>query len=173
MQGLPSPARLVAVSQQSPETIKAPTVRTKEFHFPLSVEGIGERHVEVQVEGKPDLVVTPPPVFKGTDPAVWSPEDLFVAAEAACLAVTFTGIAERAGLHYAGLRVDADGVCGRREDGRFGFTRILVRVALQTDPTDAEEARRLVEQAEANCLVTASLDLPVETEIEILPLESR
>ena len=164
---------IAAMSQQSPEPTKRPTVRAKEFHFPLSVEWVGERHVEVQVEGKPPLVITPPPVFKGTDPAVLSPEDLFVAAEAACLAVTFTGFAERASLHYAGLRVDADGVCSRREDGRFGFTRILVRVALQTDPADAEEARRLVEQAEENCLVTASLDLPVETEIEILPLDPR
>ena len=146
------------------------TVRAKEFHFPLSVEWLGERRVAVQIEGKPAIEITPPPVFKGTDPAIWSPEDLFVASDAACLAVTFTGLAQRAGLHYAGLRVDADGVCSRRSDGRFGFTRIVLRVSLQTDPADADEARSLVEQAEENCLVTASLDVPVETAIEIAPL---
>ena len=102
----------------------APTVRPKEFHFPVSVEWIGERRVAAHVEGKPSIEITPPPVFRGTDPATWSPEDFFVAAAASCLAVTFTGLAARAGLTYTSLKVDGDGVAGKREDGRFGFTRL-------------------------------------------------
>ena len=105
----------------------------KEFHFPLSVDWVGERRVRAQVEGKPAVEITPPPVFRGTDPSTWSPEDFFVAAAASCLAVTFTGLAERAGLAYSRLHVDADGVCGRRDDGRFGFTRMLLRLQLDTD----------------------------------------
>ena len=58
-------------------------VRPKEFHFPLSVEWIGERRVAARVEGKSTIEVAPPPVFRGTDPATWSPEDFFVAAAAA------------------------------------------------------------------------------------------
>jgi organic hydroperoxide reductase OsmC/OhrA len=166
----PGRATIVRVSQQSPESTRTPTVRAKEHHFPLAVEWLGERRVAVQVEGKPAVEITPPPVFKGTDPTAWSPEDMFVASAAACLAVTFTGLAQRADLHYAGLRVDADGICGTRPDGRFGFTRILLRLTLETDPVDAEEARSLAGQAEANCLVSASVDLPVEAEIEIAPL---
>lgn len=145
----------------------APVVRAKEFHFPLSIDWLGERRVRAQVEGKPAVEITPPPVFRGTDPATWSPEDFFVAAAASCLAVTFTGLAERAGLAYSRLHVDADGVCGRRDDGRFGFTHLLLRLQLNADPADAAEARRLVEEAEASCLVSASLDLPVETVIEV------
>jgi organic hydroperoxide reductase OsmC/OhrA len=145
----------------------APTVRPKEFHFPLAVEWTGERRVAAKVEGKPAIVITPPPVFRGTDPAVWSPEDFFVAAAASCLAVTFTGLAAKAGLTYSELRVDADGVCGRRDDGRFGFTRILLRLQVTVDSSEQGEARRLAEQAEQDCLVSASLDLPVETLIEV------
>jgi organic hydroperoxide reductase OsmC/OhrA len=145
----------------------ATAVRPKEFHFPLAVEWTGERRVAAKVEGKPAIEITPPPVFLGTDPTTWSPEDFFVAAAASCLAVTFTGLAARAGLPYSELHVDADGVCGRRDDGRFGFTHILLRLRLTTDPTEETEARRLAEQAEQDCLVSASLDLPVETEIEV------
>ncbi len=47
-------------------------------------------------------------MFRGTDPATWSPEDFFVAAAASCLAVTFTGLAARAGLSYSKLKVDAE-----------------------------------------------------------------
>jgi osmotically inducible protein OsmC len=143
------------------------TVRPKEFHFPLSVEWLGERRVAARVEGKPAIEITPPPVFRGTDPATWSPEDFFVAAAASCLAVTFTGLAARAGLTYTSLKVDADGIAGQRSDGRFGFTRLLLRLAVETDPADAEQARRLADQAEQTCLVSASLDLPVETVIEV------
>jgi organic hydroperoxide reductase OsmC/OhrA len=143
-------------------------VRPKEFHFPLSVEWIGERRVAAHVAGKPTIEVTPPPVFRGTDPATWSPEDFFVAAAAACLAVTFTGLAARAGLAYTKLKVDADGVAGMRSDGRFGFTRLLLRLEVETDVGEEAQARQLAERAEETCLVSASLDLPVETLIEVV-----
>jgi organic hydroperoxide reductase OsmC/OhrA len=142
-------------------------VRAKEFHFPLTVDWVGGRRVAASVEGKTPIEITPPMVFRGTDPATWSPEDFFVAATASCLAVTFTGLAAKAGLAYSDLRVDGDGVCGRRDDGRFGFTRILLTVKIESD--DAVAARRLAEQAEENCLVSASLDLPVETTVEVNP----
>jgi organic hydroperoxide reductase OsmC/OhrA len=140
--------------------------RPKEFHFPLTVEWIGERRVAARVAGKPVIEIAPPPVFRGTDPGAWSPEDFLVAAAAACLAVTFTGLAARAGLSYTMLRVDADGVAGSRDDGRFGFTRLVLQ--LQVESEHAEAARRLGKQAEETCLVSASLDLPVETLIEVL-----
>jgi organic hydroperoxide reductase OsmC/OhrA len=142
-------------------------MRTKEFHFPLTVEWTGDRRVAAQVTGKQVIDVMPPPAFRGTDPTAWSPEDFFVAAAASCLAVTFTGLAERADLSYSQLKVDADGVAGGRHDGRFGFTRIVLRLEIET--TQAEQARALAELAEHDCLVAASLDLPVETLIEVRP----
>jgi organic hydroperoxide reductase OsmC/OhrA len=145
----------------------ATSVRPKEFHFPLSVEWVGERRVAAHVEGKPAIEIAPPPVFRGTDPSAWSPEDFFVAAAASCLAVTFTGLAARAGLSYTGLKVDADGVAGRREDGRFGFTRLLLRLEVAADLADDAAARALAEEAERTCLVSASLDVPVQTAVEV------
>lgn len=142
------------------------SVRPKEFHFPLRVDSVGGRRVRAEVEGKEPVEVCPPLVFSGDDPSTWSPEDFFVAAAASCLAVTFTGIAARACFDYDNLRVDADGVCGQRPDGRFGFTSLWLRLELVTDE-DPVEARRLAERAEETCLVAASLDVPVETEIVV------
>ena|SRR5438093_10081745 len=140
-------------------------MRTKEHHFALSAGWLGERRVAVRVEGKPAIEVMPPPVFRGTDPSAWSPEDFLVAAAASCLAVTFTGLAARAGLDYTALDVDADGSVGGRDDGRFGFTRVLLRLRVETK--QREEAWRLAKEAEKKCLIAASLDLPVDTSIEI------
>jgi organic hydroperoxide reductase OsmC/OhrA len=142
-------------------------VRPKEFHFPLSVDWIGERRVAARVEGKPAIEIAPPPVFRGTDPSTWSPEDFVVAAAASCLAVTFAGLAATAGLSFMWLKVDGDGVVGLRADGRFGFTRLLLRFEVEVDPADEVQARELAEKAEAGCLVSVSLDLPVVTAIEV------
>jgi organic hydroperoxide reductase OsmC/OhrA len=142
------------------------SIRPKEFHFPVTVEWTGGRRVSAQVDGKHSVDAAPPVVFSGDDPSTWSPEDFFVAAAASCLAVTFTGIAERAGLGFDRLAVEADGVCGKRPDGNFGFTSLLLRLTLETaeDPADA---RRLAERAEKTCLVSASLDVPIETAIVV------
>ena len=145
----------------------AATVRAKEFHFPLSVEWTGGRRVVAKVHGKAGIAVAPPPEFRGVDPATWSPEDFFVGAAASCLAVTFTGLAERAGLSYAGLEVHGDGVVGGREDGRFGFTRVVLRLVVELDPADEERGRELARKAEDTCLVSVSLDVPVEVEVEV------
>ena len=144
-----------------------PIVRPKEFHFPLRIEWKGGRRV-AGVDGKQSIEIAPPPVFHGgEDPATWSPEDFFVAAAASCLAVTFTGLAARAGLEYSSLSVDADGVCSLRSDRRFGFTRLLLRLELETDAAQESLARQLAEQAEETCLVSASLDVAIEMVVEV------
>lgn len=142
------------------------SVRPKEFHFPVEIEWIGGRRVSAQVDGKHAVEACPPLVFSGDDASTWSPEDLFVAAAASCFAVTFTGIAARAGLAYDRLTVDADGVCGQRSDGNFGFTSLWLRLDLET-AGDSAKARRLAERAEETCPVATSLDVPVEVSIVV------
>lgn len=144
------------------------TVRTKEFHFPVTTVWLGGHRVATGVAGKPAIEVMPPPEFRGTDPSRWSPEDFFVAAASSCFAVTLTGLAERAGVELAVLEVDADGIAGKRDDGRFGFTRIVLRCRLEVTAGDVAQARELALRAEETCLVSASLDLPVDLELEIV-----
>jgi organic hydroperoxide reductase OsmC/OhrA len=142
-------------------------VRHREFRFPVEVTWDGGRRTTARVDGKQPLRVSTPPEFKGTDPDLWSPEDAFVAAAGACLAVTIAALAEREQLVMHDLAVKADGVVGRRPDGRFGFVRIEQAVRLATDGQHAEAARAIVAKAHETCLVSVSLDLPVETSVEI------
>ena len=141
--------------------------RPKTFDFPLTVNLVEGRRVAVSIDGKSSLDVVPPPEFRGTDPTTWSPEDLFVSATASCLAITFTGLAEKAEVPIASLSVEATGTAGIRPDGKFGFIRIRQHLVITTEHERAEEARRLAEKAEETCLVASSLSLPVETEIEV------
>jgi organic hydroperoxide reductase OsmC/OhrA len=139
----------------------------REFHFPASVTWTGGRRTSARVAGKPAIGIAPPPEFRGMDPDTWSPEDFFTTAAASCLAVTITGLAERAGVLLRALEVVGDGVVGKREDGHFGFVRVDQRVRLETDPGFEGRAREIVDEAEAGCLVAVSLDLPLHTEIDV------
>jgi organic hydroperoxide reductase OsmC/OhrA len=139
----------------------------REFRFPVDVEWAGGRRTVALVEGKEPLVIATPPEFKGTDPTLWSPEDAFVTAAGACLAVTIVAIAERAAVPLRSLDVHAEGVVGRREDGRFGFTRIEQTVEVETEPGQEDAVRALVARAEEGCLVSISLDLPVQTAVQV------
>ena len=144
-------------------------VRHKEFRFPVAIDWDGGRRTTAHVDGKPPLAIATPPEFRGTDPELWSPEDAFVAAVGSCLAVTLAALAERAGLTLHGLSVSAEGVVGRRPDGRFGFVRIEQTVVVDVDAEDEAAVAALAAEAGDTCLVSVSLDLPVDTHVEIRP----
>lgn len=147
------------------ETVHKSRIRPKEFHFPLQLRWSAGRKVTVEIEGKAPLDVVPPPEFSGEEPDIWSPEDLFVASCAACLAITFTGAAKRYQLAFSQLEIRADGIAGQRHDGRFGFTRVELQLRLEVAPHDVAEAERLARLAEDSCLVSASLALPVSVSL--------
>jgi organic hydroperoxide reductase OsmC/OhrA len=144
-----------------------PHVRHKEFRFPVAIAWDNGRRTTARVAGKQPLQIATPPEFRGTDPGIWSPEDAFVAAAGSCLGVTIVAVAQAQQLPLHGLSVQAEGFVGRREDGRFGFVRIEQIVRLQTDPEHEAAARQAVAKAEQGCLVTVSLDLPVQTTVEV------
>ena len=148
----------------------ASQVRYREFRFPVEIAWEAGKRTIARVDGKPPLPIATPPEFRGTDPDMWSPEDALVAAAGSCLAVTIAALAEREQLPLHGLSVKADGVVGRRPDGRFGFVRIEQTVEVTTDADHEDAARALVDKAEDGCLVTVSLDLPVQTTVNVRAL---
>ena len=145
----------------------APQVRHREFRFPVKIGWGAGKRVVARVDGKPPLRIATPPEFRGTDPHMWSPEDALVAAAGSCLAVTIAALAEREQLPLQGLSVKADGIVGRRPDDRFGFVRIEQTVEVTTDADHEDAARALVAKAEDGCLVTVSLDVPVQTTVDV------
>jgi organic hydroperoxide reductase OsmC/OhrA len=98
---------------------------------------------------------------------VWSPEDLFGAAAASCLAVTIAALAEQEQVPLLNLDVRAEAVVGRRPDGRFGFIAIEQTVTIEVDAVHEDHARAVVAKAEGTCLVAVSVDLPVTTTVDV------
>jgi len=145
-------------------------VRYREFRFPVEIAWEAGKRTVARVDGKPPLPIATPPEFRGTDPHMWSPEDALVAAAGSCLAVTIAALAEREQIPLHRLSVKAEGVVGRRPDDRFGFVRIEQTVEVATDAAHEDAARALIAKAEDGCLVTVSLDLPVQTTVNVRAL---
>ncbi|HEX5450215.1 MAG TPA: OsmC family protein [Gaiellaceae bacterium] len=148
-------------------SVETPAIRAKSYAFPATIEWLAGRTVSARVAGKQHVAIGPPVEFGGGDPVVWSPEHFFVAAAASCLAVTYTGLAQRQGLHLSSLRVEGEGVVGTRDDGRFGFTGLKLQLRIVVPPAEADVATELAHEAHERCLVAVSLDLPVDVEIDV------
>lgn len=126
--------------------------------YRVSAAGEASGPVAVRSEGLPELATAPPPEFDGPG-GTWSPETLLVGALANCFILTFRAIATMSKLPWRRLACDAEGILDRR-DGVVRFTELRLRARLALPPGgDVERARRLLEKAEAACLVTNSLAL--------------
>lgn len=139
-------------------------IRSKSYRYPVSVRWTGEKKGSLTVAGKPSVEVGTPPEFKGHE-GVWSPEDLFVSSVNVCIMSTFLAYAQRAELAFESYESEAEGLL-EFVDGRFVFTRIVVRPRVALRPgADRARAEEILHKAEANCLVSNS----IRTEVVLEP----
>ena len=122
--------------------------------------------VSLSADGMPELTSAPPKQFGGPGDQ-WSPEDLLVASVADCFVLTFRAVAQASRLDWVGLEVSAEGLLERVERVTR-FTRFTVSANLTVpEGTDPEKARRLLEKAEAACMITNSLSAKTHLETEV------
>ena len=143
--------------------------------YPVEIDWLrGREGFVTSAEGLPGFRVGSPPEFGGR-PGIWTPEHLLVGAVASCFMTTFLAVAELSHVEIVDLAVPAEGTLVRGEDRRYRFERVVLtpRVELARE-ADRAKAERLVEKAEAACLVTRSLsaEVVVEPVIEVAPVEA-
>lgn len=101
-------------------------------------------------------VATPPEFDKGVA-GIWSPEHLFTASVLSCFMTTFLAIAEYSKLEFNSFDCSAEGVL-EKEDGKFKMTEITLKpVLVIDDETKRERALRILDKAEAACLISNSI----------------
>jgi organic hydroperoxide reductase OsmC/OhrA len=88
----------------------------------------------------------------------WTPEHLVLAGLARCTLTALDFHAKRAGIAVSGSASAKGVVTKREEDGRYAFVDIDCALDVQLDPApDADRIRELVELAERDCFIGASL----------------
>jgi organic hydroperoxide reductase OsmC/OhrA len=143
-----------------------PKMVYKVFRFQNEVCWQSGLHGTACAPGKPELEISNPPEFKGEGKA-WSAEEMFVGSVNACTFMTFLAYARHKGLALVGYESDADGVLDHTE-GKWRFTEITLHPHIRVkSQEDVEAARKIIEDAHADCFVTHSLSLPVKMYPEI------
>ena len=132
-------------------------------HYAVTASAAPEGGVALDSPGLATLQSAPPAEFGGPGD-LWSPETLLAAAVADCFILTFRAIARASKLEWTSITCDVDALLERTE-GVTRFTRLTERVVLEVPGgTDEARALRLLEKAEAACLVTSSLSAEIVLE---------
>ncbi len=136
-------------------------------NYEVTASAQAESHVALSSKGLPDLVTGPPAEFGGPGD-IWSPETLFIGSVSDCFILTFRAIASASKLSWSSLECVANGTLERVERSTK-FTTITIKASLKVPAgTDPDKARRLLEKAEANCLITQSLTAIVHLETDVI-----
>jgi organic hydroperoxide reductase OsmC/OhrA len=130
------------------------------------------RDHEVGAEGKPALLGSSDPAFRG-DPARWSPEELLVAALSQCHMLSYLHLCSAAGVVVTGYVDTPEAVMAENRDGSGEFVRATLRPQVTlADPARAEQAAGLHHRAHDLCFIARSVNFPVEVEV-IAPVGAR
>jgi organic hydroperoxide reductase OsmC/OhrA len=136
----------------------------QQYEYQVDVGWKAEKTGTATSAGLPDLEVATPPDFNGHE-GIWAPEHLFVASVASCIMTTFLAIAETSRLSFKSYASSATGTLERVGKG-YRFTKVEVTVNLVVeDESIVSRAEKLLEKAEQNCFISAS----VEAEVELTP----
>jgi organic hydroperoxide reductase OsmC/OhrA len=129
-------------------------------HYAVTATGSVQGDIDLNGEGLSMLRSASPPEFDGPG-GRWSPETLLVAAIGDCLILTFRAVARASGLAWMSLECAVTGTLDRVErTTRFVAFDIRARLRVPS-ATDPDRARRALEKAEQNCLISNSLSAAV------------
>jgi peroxiredoxin-like protein len=122
--------------------------------------------VPVSAEGLRVIETNAPKEFDGPGNQ-WSPEQLLTAAVADCFMLSFRAIATASKFTWNSVEVRTVGTLERIE-GKMRFTRFTNHAKLLVPAgADVERAKKLLEKAEANCIIANSLSSERHLESEV------
>lgn len=140
-------------------------------HYRVAASARPEGDVNITSDKLAPIPSAAPAEFGGPGDR-WSPETLLVAAVADCFILSFRAIARASKFSWVSLECWCEGTLERR-DGTTKFTEFLVNATLEVPPdTNEERAQRLLEKAEATCLITRSLSGPTHLKTVVLQKSS-
>jgi uncharacterized OsmC-like protein len=116
--------------------------KAKEFHYAIELDRAGR----LTADGRAPLEL---------DPA-WTPEHLVLAGLVRCTLQSLRFHAERAAVDFLASATASARVTRREGDERYAFVEIDVDLDLEIEPLP-NELRELLEKAERDCFVGASL----------------
>ena len=152
---------------------------SKSHHYDLKLRWTGaamgptasyagySREYRIEIAGKPPITGSADPTFRG-DPALANPEDMLVAALAACHMLSYLAVCALGKIKVISYEDAASGTMSEIGPQRSAFTEVVLRprVVISAD-SDAAKAKALHDQAHKICFIANSVNFPVRHEPEI------
>lgn len=149
----------------------------KEHRYEVTIEWIGnkgtgtsnyrayERSHDIRVDAvpqKPSIPGSSDPAFRG-NPARWNPEELLVAALAACHKLWYLHLCATSGVVVTAYVDHAEGEMVEDADGGGRFRKVVLRPRVTIAAgSDVNRARDLHATAHEKCFIANSVNFPVE-----------
>ena len=131
-----------------------------------SYHGYGRKY-RLQIDGKPDIIGSADPMFRGEADA-YNPEDLFVAALSSCHLLSYLALCARSKINVVAYEDNAIGTLKLLPNGGGIFESVTLRPVVTVAPdSDSKKALELHEQAHDLCFIAASVKIPVLHEPQI------
>ncbi|NJK47432.1 OsmC family peroxiredoxin [Candidatus Gracilibacteria bacterium] len=129
------------------------------------------REYTAKIEGKPPLVGSADPTFRG-DRNLYNPEDLLVIALSACHMLSYLAICARAGIRVIDYSDEAVGKMTRK-DGKIQMTEVRLhpKVIIEAG-NDLENAIAFHHQAHDECFIANSVAFPILNEPIVLEAQA-
>lgn len=123
-----------------------------------------ERSHSIQVEGKPEILGSSDPAFRG-DNTKHNPEDMLVASLSACHMLFYLHLCAEAGITVVEYVDNVSGTMEETPNGGGRFTEVILRPTVTiTDKSRTEEANQLHHKANELCFIANSCNFPVRHE---------
>jgi peroxiredoxin-like protein len=136
-------------------------------HYLVNAAVRPDGDVPLSAEGVRVIESAPPKEFDGPGNQ-WSPEQLLTAAVADCFVLSFRAIAGASKFRWLSLESSTRGTLDKA-GGQMRFTHFATHAKLHVPHgTDIERAKRLLEKAEASCLIANSLSSERHLTVEVV-----
>ncbi len=121
----------------------------------------------ISIEGKPNILCSSDPAFRG-DPSRYNPEELLLASLSACHMLWYLHLCAEAGVVVTAYTDHAAGVMEETAEGSGHFTQVILHPkVVVTEARMVEQAIYLHRQANAHCFIANSVRFPVQHRVEV------
>lgn len=120
-----------------------------------------ERSHSISIDGKPDILGSSDPIFRG-DKIRYNPEELLVAAVSSCHMLAYLHLCADAGIVVVDYTDNATGVMVETVNGSGHFTEATLNpTVIVSDSSMIDKANALHEEANKLCFIANSCNFPV------------
>jgi organic hydroperoxide reductase OsmC/OhrA len=120
-----------------------------------------ERNHTINIENKPELLISSDPSFNG-DKTRYNPEELLVASLSSCHMLWYLHLCSEAGVIVTDYKDNAKGTMEISADGGGHFTEVTLYAEVSITNSDMEEiANELHNKANRLCFIANSCNFPI------------